>query len=477
MLSSRSTALVYASATASCSSKRTTVCPNTIVSLGSSGVSLARLAVHVRAVGAAEIHQRPAVAAILEARVVPRHQPVAERQLRVGIAAHDQRLIDHHALAHFAAAHHHQHRSVRRLHASPQLVGDRVARLQRRRRDVRSSRAVAGHSANGITRAGPTNPIRVPGVLPVRRGIPRHALISAGLGVPSARWPDAGRGCGWRRWRSRRAPGPARTARARRAPAARARRAARVPAAARRGRRARAAARARTRLAAARPTRRSSIPRRSWHSSAISGHASDRCASTPRRWRRTRRSTRSPRSCSSRAVCRRSARRATATGRSTSPRRRPRCPATRRRRGRRRPESPERYVIESASSAGRATTEIYAPTERAAVHALYTAVALAQPDGDGQPPRVASGTVVDYPAIRTRAVLEGFYGTPYSTADRATLIRLCARLKQSTLRVRTEERRLRARPVGRRRIRKPKRRRSPTPRRSRASTRSTSCGA
>ena len=90
-------------------------------------------------------------------------------------------------------------------------------------------------------------------------------------------------------------------------------------------------------------------------------------------------------------------------------------------------QSPERYLLVSSSKGGRALTSIFAPSERAAMHALFTTVALAQ----GQPLRVASATLVDHPALSTRAVLEGFYGTPYSSADRATIIRLAARLKQT----------------------------------------------
>jgi hypothetical protein len=99
----------------------------------------------------------------------------------------------------------------------------------------------------------------------------------------------------------------------------------------------------------------------------------------------------------------------------------------------------DRYVLVSQTSNGRAETQLFAPSERAALYALRTALNLSAVDpSDASARLVPSATIVDYPAIPRRGVVEGIYGcsvpTPgaqWSPGDRALVIKLLSRLRQN----------------------------------------------
>jgi hypothetical protein len=100
----------------------------------------------------------------------------------------------------------------------------------------------------------------------------------------------------------------------------------------------------------------------------------------------------------------------------------------------------ERYVVASASQAGRATTTLYAAEERGGLYALRAALSLAQKDAADPTARdVPLATIVDGPAVAWRGVVEGMYGgrvsefgTQYTPGERALLLRLAARLRLNT---------------------------------------------
>jgi len=91
-------------------------------------------------------------------------------------------------------------------------------------------------------------------------------------------------------------------------------------------------------------------------------------------------------------------------------------------------DNPERFIVVTRSKNGGATAILFAPgIERAALYALRATLALVQ----GAPTRIANAVVVDYPVFRTRGVVEGFYGLPYSVTDRTALLRLMSRLREN----------------------------------------------
>lgn len=101
--------------------------------------------------------------------------------------------------------------------------------------------------------------------------------------------------------------------------------------------------------------------------------------------------------------------------------------------------SPERYAVVSAAAAGRAQATLYAAGERGALYALRAALGLAAKDaGDASARDVAAATVVDYPAIPWRGVVEGMYGgrtgygTQWTPGERALVMRLLGRLRANT---------------------------------------------
>lgn len=102
--------------------------------------------------------------------------------------------------------------------------------------------------------------------------------------------------------------------------------------------------------------------------------------------------------------------------------------------------NPERYAVVSAASAtGRAQATLHAASERGALYALRAGLGLAVPDAaDAAARDVAAGTVVDYPAIPWRGVVEGTYGgrtaygTQWTPGERALVIRLLGRLRANT---------------------------------------------
>ena len=83
-------------------------------------------------------------------------------------------------------------------------------------------------------------------------------------------------------------------------------------------------------------------------------------------------------------------------------------------------DHPERYAIVTQGNDRQLTSDLYATSERAALYALITALALPQP-----------AVVVDWPAIPWRGIIEGYYGRPLSSDDRVKMIRRMAWLRQN----------------------------------------------
>jgi hypothetical protein len=101
--------------------------------------------------------------------------------------------------------------------------------------------------------------------------------------------------------------------------------------------------------------------------------------------------------------------------------------------------NPERYALVSATSAGRPQTILYAASERGALYALRAALGLAVKDAaDATARDVADATIVDYPAIAWRGIVEGMYGnrtsygTQWTPGERALVMRLLGRLRANT---------------------------------------------
>jgi hyaluronoglucosaminidase len=88
--------------------------------------------------------------------------------------------------------------------------------------------------------------------------------------------------------------------------------------------------------------------------------------------------------------------------------------------------SDERYLVQSRIDGSQASAELFAESDRGAAHALAALFGLV----DAQQ-RVHVGTIVDAPAIATRGIVEGFYGTPFSQDQRTCLMRAMVRLRQN----------------------------------------------
>jgi len=87
----------------------------------------------------------------------------------------------------------------------------------------------------------------------------------------------------------------------------------------------------------------------------------------------------------------------------------------------------DRFALVTQLVGGRARTTLHAATDRGAWYGLLAAHQLIQPDG-----RIPAAVVVDYPEFAARGILEGYYGTPYTRAQRDTTLRLAAHLRQDT---------------------------------------------
>jgi hyaluronoglucosaminidase len=88
----------------------------------------------------------------------------------------------------------------------------------------------------------------------------------------------------------------------------------------------------------------------------------------------------------------------------------------------------ERYVVVAVARdmPAVASAELYAESERGALHALTTAMSLVD---DQQ--RLHGARVVDAPAIATRGIVEGYYGTPLDRGQRNCVITTMERLRQN----------------------------------------------
>jgi hypothetical protein len=101
--------------------------------------------------------------------------------------------------------------------------------------------------------------------------------------------------------------------------------------------------------------------------------------------------------------------------------------------------SPERYVVVSSDAGGRPVSTLYAASEAAGLYAVRAALGLAVKDATDATARdVAAATVVDWPAIAWRGIVEGMYGgrtsygTQWTPGERALVMRLLGRLRGNT---------------------------------------------
>lgn len=86
-------------------------------------------------------------------------------------------------------------------------------------------------------------------------------------------------------------------------------------------------------------------------------------------------------------------------------------------------DNPERYAIVTTRAAGdesRLQTQLHAVSERGALYALMTALAVPQP-----------AVIVDWPAIPLRGLIEGYYGKPLSNSERLATLRRMGWLRQN----------------------------------------------
>jgi hypothetical protein len=92
--------------------------------------------------------------------------------------------------------------------------------------------------------------------------------------------------------------------------------------------------------------------------------------------------------------------------------------------------NPERFAVKT-NVATRVVTLAVPDADAALLYALDTALQLVLKQPDGTLVLNGDTEVVDHPSFARRGVVEGFYGPPYSTADRATLLQLMGRLREN----------------------------------------------
>jgi hypothetical protein len=92
--------------------------------------------------------------------------------------------------------------------------------------------------------------------------------------------------------------------------------------------------------------------------------------------------------------------------------------------------NPERFVVKT-NVATRVVTLAVPDADAALLYALDTALQLVLKQPDGTLMLNGDTEVVDHPSFARRGVVEGFYGPPYSSADRATLLQLMGRLREN----------------------------------------------
>jgi hypothetical protein len=86
-------------------------------------------------------------------------------------------------------------------------------------------------------------------------------------------------------------------------------------------------------------------------------------------------------------------------------------------------DNPERYALLTQHRDGDTSqleTQLYAESERGALYALMTALALPQPS-----------VIVDWPAIPLRGLIEGYYGRPLTSSERLTTLKRMGWLRQN----------------------------------------------
>jgi hyaluronoglucosaminidase len=86
----------------------------------------------------------------------------------------------------------------------------------------------------------------------------------------------------------------------------------------------------------------------------------------------------------------------------------------------------ERYAVVARAGTSGASATLHADSEAGALHALVDALALV----DGK--RARGATLVDAPSFATRGIVEGYYGAPFSRAQRRCVIAAMERLRLGT---------------------------------------------
>lgn len=92
--------------------------------------------------------------------------------------------------------------------------------------------------------------------------------------------------------------------------------------------------------------------------------------------------------------------------------------------------SAERFAVETRVDNGVATTLVVTPDRRALRHAVRLLGTRVRRSGTDR--AVARGLLFDRPSFPVRGIIEGFYGDPYSIAERKTLLGLMAQLGMNT---------------------------------------------
>jgi hyaluronoglucosaminidase len=72
---------------------------------------------------------------------------------------------------------------------------------------------------------------------------------------------------------------------------------------------------------------------------------------------------------------------------------------------------------------------LIASDERAALYALHSALDITVPLASGR--QAVEATLVDYPDIPTRGIIEGFYGPPYNSDERLSVLTRMEKLRQN----------------------------------------------